>query len=46
VHRADDAFARAHYDPDRAPGQPIQPDDAQAGGMSQVRCAKTTRFSV
>ncbi|MBK3576661.1 hypothetical protein JHN63_23205 [Streptomyces sp. MBT65] len=25
VHRANDAFARAHYDPTRAPGQPVQP---------------------
>jgi hypothetical protein len=25
VHRADDAFARAHYDPGRPPGLPIHP---------------------
>ncbi|MFI1026933.1 hypothetical protein [Streptomyces sp. NPDC020951] len=25
VHRADDAFARAHYDPARPPGLPIEP---------------------
>ncbi|MFD7002286.1 hypothetical protein ACFWA5_40080 [Streptomyces mirabilis] len=25
VHTANDAFARAHYDPTRPPGQPVQP---------------------
>lgn len=25
VHRADDAFARAHYDPGRLPGLPVHP---------------------
>jgi hypothetical protein len=28
VHRATDAFARAHYDPQRPPGQPITLEDA------------------
>jgi hypothetical protein len=30
VHRANDSFARAQYDPRRPPGQPIHPDDPRA----------------
>ena len=30
VHRAEDGFARAHYDKSRPPGLPVQPDDPKA----------------